>query len=232
MKRLRLRLTTILGLALACLFATGAGSAMATFTDATSAGANTLTAGAWAFYLHNNPTPPTANTTAQYNLTMTTVVPTAAVLYNYDTNSANRPGRGITRNNPPSPGLATAFRYVNWRAPASATALTLSGTITLDIWSAANSALTNRTGSLIAYLRDYNPGTGTYAEIGNATLTGVYAAGRTYYERPISIVLGASYTLVAGHQLEIKVESPTATSAVNMLVAYDTTTYPAYLRVR
>jgi hypothetical protein len=50
---------------------------------------------------------------------MTTTVPTAT-LFNYDTNNANRPGRGITRNNPPSAGLATAYRYVNWRTPALA----------------------------------------------------------------------------------------------------------------
>jgi hypothetical protein len=56
--------------------------------------------------------------------------------------------------------------------------------------------------------------------------------GRTYYERPISVAITGTYTLTAGHQLELKLESPQATSQNNMLVAYDTTTYPSVLRVR
>jgi len=229
-----LRRGALLTLALSAVFllATGAGSSLATFSAGSASGANAITAGIWAYYLHNNPTPPTANTTAQYNLTMTSTAPTATVLRNYDTNGANRPGRGITRNNPPSPGLVTALRYVNWRTPALAVSLTLSGNVTVDIWSATNAAAVNRTGSLIAYLRDYNPATGTYVEIANATRTASYAAGRTYYETPISVAVAPAYTLAAGHMLEVKLESPTSTSQNNMLVAYDTTTDSSLVRVR
>jgi hypothetical protein len=163
---------------------------------------------------------------------MTSVVPTAAVLYNYDTNNANRPGRGITRNNPPSPGLATAYRYVNWRTPALATALTLGTTVTVDVWSATNVGTANRTGSLIVYLRDYNPTAGTYVEIANNTRTGTYAAGRTWYETPVQVTVAAGTTVAAGHMVEVKIESPTATSQNNMLVAYDTTAYPSVARLR
>ena len=208
------------------------GSTMAQFNRTVAVGANVVTAGTWGYYLHNNPTPPTANTTAQYNLTMTTVKPTATVLYNYDTNSANRPGRVITRNNPPSAGLATAYRYVNWRTPALGTALTLTGTVTVDLWSATNTGTANRNGSLIAYLRDYNPTAGTYVEIANGTYTGAYAVGRTYYERPITVTVSPAYSIPAGHVLEVKVESPTATSQNNMLVAYDTTADSSFVRVR
>jgi len=232
MGRFRLRAVLMLGLLSVCLLWSGFASAQAMFATSTAAGANSFTAGTWAYYLHNNPTPPTANTTAQYNLTMTSTAPTATVLRNYDTNGANRPGRGITRNNPPSPGLVTALRYVNWRTPALAVSLTLSGNVTVDIWSATNAAAVNRTGSLIAYLRDYNPATGTYVEIANATRTASYAAGRTYYETPISVAVAPAYTLAAGHMLEVKLESPTATSQNNMLVAYDTTTDSSLVRVR
>ncbi|MFI5258471.1 MAG: SipW-dependent-type signal peptide-containing protein [Candidatus Limnocylindrales bacterium] len=232
MRRLRLRATLVAAVTIGCLLSTGTGSALALFTSTKSAGSNTFTTGTWAYYLDNNPTPPTANTTAQYNLTMTLTVPTAPTLFNYDTDHANRPGRGITRNNPPSPGLVTAFRYVNWQTSAFASGLTLSGTVTVDVWSATNSGVANRNGSLIAYLRDYNPGTGTYVEIANATRTAAYAAGRTYYETPITVTVSPAYSIPAGHALEVKLESPTAISQNNMLVAYDTTTYPSVLRVR
>lgn len=208
------------------------GSTMAQFSRTVAVGANVVTAGTWGYYLHNNPTPPAANTTAQYNLAMTTTAPTATTLYNYDTDSANRPGRGITRNNPPSAGLTTAHRYVNWRTPALAAGLTLTGTVTVDIWSATNTATANRNGSLIAYLRDYNPTAGTYVEIANGTYTGAYAVGRTYYERPIAVTVSPAYSLAAGHMLEVKLESPSATSQNTMLVAYDTTADSSYVRVR
>lgn len=232
MPRLRVRAVIVLGLSAVCLLWSGIGSAQAMFATSASAGVNSFTAGTWAYYLHNDPTPPTADTTAQYNLTMTSTAPTATILRNYDTNRANRAGRGITRNNPPSAGLATALRYVNWRTPALAPALTLSGAVTVDIWSAVNAAAANRTGSLIVYLRDYNPATATYSEIANATRAAVYAAGRTYYETPISVTVAPAYTLPAGHMVELKIESPTATSQSNMLVAYDTTTYSSLMRVR
>jgi hypothetical protein len=205
---------------------------MARFTSGTSAAANGFTAGTWAYYLHNNPTPPTANTTAQYNLSMTPAAPTATTLFRYDTNNANIAGRGITRNNPPSPGLLTAYRYVNWRTPALGSALTLGTTVTVDIWSETNSAAANRTGSLIAYLRDYDPTAGTYVEIANNTRTATYAAGTTWYETPIQVAVAAGTTLAAGHMLEVKIEVPQATSQNNMVVAYDTTTYPSLVRLR
>jgi hypothetical protein len=232
MSRLPLRTILIVALSTACLLSAGSGSALALVTATKAAAANTFTAGTWAYYLHNNPTPPTGNTSAQYNLTMTSAVPTATVLSNYDKDNANRPGRGITRNNPPSPGLLTAYRYVNWRTPALGTALSLSGTVTVDIWSATNTTVANGTGSLIAYLRDYDPSSSAYTEIANATYTAGYAAGRTYYETPIRVTVTATYSLPAGHALEVKIESPTATSQYDMLVAYDTTTYSSALRVR
>jgi hypothetical protein len=232
MRRRRLRGLLVLGFSAVCLLWSGFGSAQAMFATTASAGTNTFTAGTWVYYLHNNPTPPTANTTAQYNLTMTSTAPTGTVLVNYDTNGANRAGRGITRNNPPSPGLAIALRYVNWRTPAMTTALVLSGSVTADIWSAINVATANRTGSLIVYLRDYNPATAAYAEIANATRTAAYAAGRTYYHTPIVVTVASAYTLPIGHMLELKIESPTATSQNKMLVAYDTTTDSSLVRVR
>jgi hypothetical protein len=208
------------------------GSTTALFNRTVAVGANGLTAGTWGYYLHNNPTAPVANTAAQYNLTMTTTKPTATTLYNYDTDSANRPGRGITRANPPSAALITNNRYVNWRTPALASALTLTGTVTVDLWSATNTATANRTGSVIAYLRDYDPATATYVEIANGTYTGAYAVGRTYYERPITVTVSTAYVIAAGHELEAKIESPRATSQNNMLVAYDTTADSSVVRVR
>jgi hypothetical protein len=219
--------------ALAVFATTGLVWSLARFIDSAAVGGNTLTSSYWTYYLHNNPTPPTGNTTAQANLTATTTASTQATLYNYDTNCDNRTGRLLTRPNPPAPGNTTVCRYVNWRLPAQTSALALTGSVTADVWSATQTNRANRTGSIIAYLRDYNPaGAGSYVEIANATYTGTYAAGRTFYERPITIAISGTYTVAAGHQLELKLECPRATSQQNMMVAYDTTTYSSYLSLR
>jgi hypothetical protein len=219
--------------ALAVFATTGLVWSLARFIDSAAVGGNTLTSSYWTYYLHNNPTPPTGNTTAQANLTATTTASTQATLYNYDTNCDNRTGRLVRRANPPSPGLTTTCYYVNWRLPAQTSALALTGSVTADIWSATQTNRANRTGSIIAYLRDYNPaGAGSYVEIANATYTGSYQRGRTFYERPITIAISGTYTVAAGHRLELKIECPNATSAVDMMVAYDTTTYSSYLSLR
>ncbi|MFC1969494.1 hypothetical protein ACFLVF_03300, partial [Chloroflexota bacterium] len=66
-------------------------------------------------YLHNDPTPPTANTTAQDTLPMSTTAPTATTLYNYDEDYSSDLGRRIEqgRGNVDESNLA---RYQTWRA--------------------------------------------------------------------------------------------------------------------
>ena len=226
----RLHVPLVLMLALATLLAQ-AGSSLALFTESKAAAANTFSGGTWAFYLHNNPTPPTANTTAQINLAMNATVPTAATLYQYSTDCVARAGRRLTRA-APSPTQATVCDYENWRTAALTAAMTLSGTVTLDIWAATDTTAANHSGVLVAYLRDYNPTGGTYVAIANATDTYTYPVGRTtFYLRAIPVTVTGTYTLAVGHQLEVKVEASNAGQNA-MLVAYDTAAYPAYLRIR
>jgi hypothetical protein len=226
----RVRSILLSTLAATCLLAGGTGSSMALFSGAASLGPNTITAGRWTayvLYLHNNPSPPTGNTIAKYDLSATAVVPTASTLYRYDTDGANRAGRGLVRTAAPGPGLATAFAYANWLTPAFASDFTILSTATVGIWSATNTAAANRTGSIVAYLRDYDPVARTYVDVGSATYTAVHRTGRTYYSSPITISRATPYVVAAGHRLELKIEAPAATAATDMLVAYDTVTYPA-----
>ncbi len=230
-----LLLLGLMVLACAMLSLTGAATSLARFSDAAADGGNAFVAGYWTrYYLHNNPTPPTGNTRFQANLTATTTASTQATLFNYDrTDCDNRTGRLLVQT-VPTPGNTTTCEYVNWRLPVQVAPLPLTaGTIvTAHVWSATQTGLGNRIGSLIAYLRDFNPVSGTYAEIASATYTGTYALGRTFYERPIAIPIGVSYTVPVGHRLELKLECPNATSAVDMMVAYDTTGFPSYLTLQ
>ncbi len=206
-------------------------SSLALFTESQAAAANTFAAGTWAFYLHNNPTPPTANTTAQVNLVMNSTVPTAATLYQYSTNCSAHAGRRLTRA-APSPTQATVCDYENWRTAALTVPVILSGAITVDIWTASDTGTANRTAGIVAYLRDFNPaGAGTYTEIANGLYTTTYVTGRTFYHYPITVTVATAYTLPVGHQLELKLVASNAYQAA-VLVAYDTTTYSSFLRIR
>jgi hypothetical protein len=219
------RLVAIVALA-AILLAAPTPSA-ATLTSSRVLGANAFATGAW-YFLHNNPTPPTANTSAVNNLSMNATTPTAATLYNYDTNADSLTGRRIQKS---GTGAAdsTLAHYANWRSASFASARSLSGSAVLRIWSGISGFTLNARGVLVVYLRDYNPTSATYVEIANATLTDAnwQAGSSTWVLKRITVPV-SSYTLPSGHVLEVKVET-TAASSANMVIAYDTTAYPSAL---
>ena len=227
----RLRVPLVLMLAFATPPAQ-AGSSLALFTDSKAAAANTFSAGTWAFYLHNNPTPPTANTTSQVNLAMNATVPTAATLYQYSTDCAARAGRRLTLA-APSPTQATVCDYVNWRTAAVTAAMTLSGTVKIGHLGHdrhANREPHRSAGRLLARLqpdgRRLCPDRQRHGH-----LCVPRGSHHLLPERAITATITGTYTLVAGHELEVKVEASNA-GQNNMLVAYDTAAYPSYLRIR
>lgn len=221
----------LIGLALVLAFAARPGTTVtqARLTASAVLGANPFTTGTW-YFLHNYPTPPTGPTTAQNNLTMNATTPTQATLYNYDTAADSLAGRRLLKSGT-GPGDATLTRYANWRSAAFASAKTINGTVVLSIWSGISGFTLNAQGTIVAYLRDFNPSTSAYVEIANATLTDAnwQAGSPSWVLKRINIAV-TSYLLAAGHVLEVKVET-TAASSANMVIAYDTTGYPSALSV-
>jgi hypothetical protein len=218
--------TLVLGTALALVLVAGTPLSAARFgTQAAASG--TVATRTW-FFLHHTPSPPTGNTTAQANLSMTTAPPTASTLYNYDTNLDSLAGRRIRRNGT-GVGDTTLARYANWRSPAFSTATTISGTVTLRVWTGVAGFPLNTRGVLVAYLRDYNPATNAYTTIASATLNQADWQGGVagWVEKRISIPV-TSYSLAAGRRLELKIQAPAAAPS-DMVIAYDTTTYPSIL---
>ncbi len=226
----RAGLLVLLGFAVALGVAT---TSLAVFTSTSRAEGGGISSGHWVYYLHNNPTPPRASTTAQTNLTATTSAPTATTLYNYDTNCDTRTGRLLQRSGTwtPSPATTTTCYFANWRMPALGTNLLLTRSVTVHLWVAVNNGGSNRTGGVVVYLRDYNPASGRYTEIASGTYSGQFAAGRTFYDRQIAVTLPADYTLAGTHQLELKAEAMAGLS-YNMMLAYDTAANPSYISVR
>lgn len=199
---------------------------LAQMTATVSLAGNTLTTPRTWYFLHNSPTPPTGNTTAVNNLTMTSTSSTQATLYNYDTAADSLPGRRLLKSGTGA-GDTTLTHYVNWQTATLVSALTINGAVVVRIWSGITGFPLNQQGVLIAYLRDYNVATATYTEIANATLTDAdWQQGSTTWVLSRITVNVTNYTVAIAHRLEVKLETIAAASA-NMVVAYDTTAYPS-----
>ncbi|MCU0504856.1 MAG: hypothetical protein MUE82_03625 [Chloroflexi bacterium] len=207
----------------------GVASSSALFVASAQNAGNALTTGTWVvpgvtWTLHNRPTPPVGSTTAQANLSMDASPATAATLYNYDTNADSQPGRRLQKTGT-GPGETVLARYANWRSPVLTTARLVNGTVSVQLWSAVASFQLNRAGSIVAYLRDYNPATNTYLEIASATRTNAnWQGGRSTWVLAGIAIPVVGYTVPAGHRVELKVEA-TASAYTNMWIAYDTMSY-------
>jgi hypothetical protein len=201
---------------------------LAHLTDTAAATGNSFATGTWAtgttWYLHNNPTPPVAHTTAQLNLPLGAAAPTAGTLYNYDTNCDSRAGRRLNRRT----GLVTetgACRYATWRSAALAEARTLDGTATLSIWARkASSGGTSPT--LRAFLRVFDPATSTYVELGAADVVVATNSAQAWAEHDLTWSL-ASVTVPAGRQVELKLVATGGNRHVE--IAYDAVAQPSAL---
>jgi len=222
--RRRLAALIVAGLVVAAVAATFAGThvVLARLVDTAPVTGSTFATGTWAtattWYLHNNPTPPTANTTALFNLALNTTAPTATTVFNYDTNCESRTGRSINRNT----GLvseATTCRYATWRSAALAAARTLDGTATLTVWARKTAAL-GTAPTLRAFLRVYNPSTTAYTELGtaNATITTEPTAAFASYALTWTL---ASVAVPVGRQIEVKIVATGGTREAE--IAYDIT---------
>ncbi len=228
--RRRLAALLAVGLVVGAIAVAFAGTrvVLARFSDTTAVASTTFATGTWSvtttWYLHNNPTPPTANTTAQFNLPLNAAAPSAAVLRNYDTNCDSRAGRSITRG-AGLVGEATTCNYATWRSAVLASARTLNGTATLAVWARKTSTGgTNPT--LRAFLRVFDPGTSTYTELGAANATVAAASNQAWVELDLAWSL-SSVPVPAGRRIEVKLVATGGTR--NVEIAHDTTANPSAL---
>ena len=177
-------------------------------------------------YLHNNPTPPTGNTASQAVLPIDGELPTALTLYNYDIDRDANPGLRLDKTNQ---GLLEpdTSKYQVWRSGVLASDLSITGTVLIDIFGAMENYVTALVGAVTVFLRDYDPGTGGHTEIIDGTVFARdWQEGAGDFVERMALVLGASYTVPAGHELEawIVVEDQ---SGQAMWLAYDTDNRPS-----
>jgi hypothetical protein len=186
------------------------------------------------WYLHDQPTPPVGDTTAQANLPLDNTAPVATTLHNYDTDRDAFPGlliqKGGSGANERDPTKAQA-----WRFAAPQAGVTLSGDVELTFFASMKdfdssaSARTKR-GFVRAFLRDCPPsGACTLVASGSLDQRGWHGGSNAWIERSITFS-GVEHTVAAGHFLEVKL-SVDRRADDDMWFAYDTLDHPARLIV-
>lgn len=185
------------------------------FTGATTCG----------YFLHNNPSPPSGDTTSQADLVADDSYPSAATLYNYDTDRDAAAGRLISKGGTGASESDLAL-HQNWQTAVLTEPLELAGTVRVAFWAAVKDFNTTARGDVTVYLRDYDGG--SYTEIGNVNVTADPwdASASGSWVSATAAISGLDYTVPTGNQLEIKMIVPAA-SGDDMWIAYDTNSYPS-----
>jgi len=120
------------------------------------------------YYMHNNPTPPTADTDAQADLTMDEDNPTAETFYNYDQNWDSDPGRRIEESDGGPDGLELK-EYQNWLTEPYSEDTHFQGSVVINLYIAPDGFNFDNDGEFTVYLRDYDPVGDSYTEITSKT---------------------------------------------------------------
>jgi type II secretory pathway pseudopilin PulG len=182
-------------------------------------------------YLHNRPTPPTADTTAQANMTMTEVAPTATTLRKYSTNYyTNQAGRFVDKKIALHTETSTQF-MANWVYQVPSTT-TYTGTAEFTFWVAMKDLKCDKTPQVTIFLRDKataTTGTGTLFATAAATSPPPGLAEPCNF-REVTVSIPVNRTITTNRWIELKITTAETTGDA-VLYAYDTTVYPASLKL-
>ena len=169
--------------------------------------------------------------------------PTAGTLFNYDSDRNADPGLTIKKGGDDDddgfdPDLFETLddddddfdKFQAWTVGPLDKALVLGGDAYLTFFAAIKDFEQEKEGKLRILLREHD-GLGGYVELGEANVTGNdWQGGSTGFVEKTVVFPGVVHTLLPGHLLEVRfiVRNP---GGHDMWLAYDTTDYPATLRL-
>ena len=180
------------------------------------------------YFLHNNPAPPTGDTSSQASLPLTTGPALEATLFNYDQDRDAQTGLLIVKGGTDE-NEADSTKHQAWRTGALTSPLALDGTLTVEFWSAIKDFTLSTAGAVTYYLRDYDGA--SYNEIANGTVSEAdWQGGVSSFVAKTLSIGSVSHTVSAGNQLEVKLVVGAA-SGDDMWFSYDTTSYPAAVKI-
>jgi len=153
---------------------------------------------------------------------MDPVLPAVPILYNYDTDRDAFPGLLIAKGGS-GPDESDPTKYQAWQTPVFAGAVVIEGDAMVKLWSATKDFDPALGGAVTVYLRDFDGW--SYVELGSGTLDDApwQHGAPSWGLKTLTFPIG-SYTVAAGHSLELKVIVE-GWSAADMWFAYDTGPY-------
>ena len=196
------------------------------------------------FYLHDDPSPPVADTASQPLLPLSTTVPQAETLYNYDLDRDASLGLTISpdgSNAQGGPYFDDPQKVQRWRLTEPVNKdIRIAGKAKLDFWSAVKDFRQGVGGVVHFYLYDSDGvattliGNGVLDEPnwqGSDTVTDAasYEVINTWVHKVVETGT-IDYLLPAGHYLEM-VLTVGEESGAPIWFAYDTVNYPSYLEI-
>lgn len=183
------------------------------------------------YYLHNNPTPPVGDTTAQADLPMDATSTPAFLRYNYDTNvnPSNDVGISVLENGTIS--TTNLARYRNWRTDPLSADMHIDGEVEVHLWGGTKDFQVNKSGEVIVYLRSWDGA--TYTSIATATLlVNDWMAGFEDFV-PVSLLMsGIDHTVSAGDQLDLRLVVGKNTQTNEMWFMYDFIDFDAAMYIQ
>ena len=179
-------------------------------------------------FLHNNPTPPIADTAAQAVLPLDATATTATLLYKYSLPSNN--SGLLLKGTELGLGETDPTKRQVWSTGILASPLVIAGDVFIDIWAAIRNFQLSQSGAMTMYLRDYDGA--TYTEISNGSVFAVdwQEGAGTFVERTI-MMADVNYTVPAGNEMEVRLIVDTIKASKDMWIAYDTVSYPSVIKL-
>ncbi len=183
------------------------------------------------YYLHNNPTPPTANTTAVSYLTMNSTAPTAATLFRYSTNHHNADSGRYLDKSSISDTQSDNKLMAAWRFQVSA-ASTYTGAGEVRLWNMVKGFACDKALVVQVYVRhkaSNDTTTGTAMASASLNIPAPGGAAPCAYRESVIPLTFTGTSVAANRWIELKVEVNTTGSGDAGLFAYDTTAFPSRL---
>jgi prepilin-type N-terminal cleavage/methylation domain-containing protein len=171
--------------------------------------------------LHNSST--AGNTTRVLNMPVDLLSPTATSLANYDTDVDAVEGRKLAVGGTNSLTTSSS-QMANWRYQAPAKR-TYRGNAVITLWMRTATGSSNPS-QVTAYV-NYDGGGSSYTNVGSATVS--LAGGTTWQQ--VQFTVPVDFTLTKNKKFEVKLVATSGVGLDDVLLAYDTTTYPATIQM-
>lgn len=179
-------------------------------------------------YLHDNPTPPTGNSTANINMAMNPTAPTAATFYQYSSNYYNGgPGRYVKESSA-GPTTTTTDEISNWvyQVPE---VTNFNGTGEIDMWVALKDFKCDKTLVVNYWVREKTSASTSGGTIlATGAMTWIPSGPEPCNWVNLTTTFAISRVTAQNRWIELKVAVANSTGTAG-LFAYDTTTYQSKL---